>query len=410
MAFPQLAIDTFDEAVREFLNEARTRDLTPKTMLGYTERMKRFGIFLEMNDLDFKQVTRREIRDFIRYCQLRGNQSISINGSLKVLRLFYKFLVEEEVLENNPMDSVKFLKAPHKLKVPLTQPQIQQLIDSILKRRYKGRLKPYTRFFKTRNVCIVLLLYDCALRSGEALTLRSGDVNLNRFTALIHGKGRKERVVVMSQRTAQAVDDYMQVRRKLPGLTLLCNVEGEPLANEFMLSFFQRVSRSVGFRIYAHLLRHTGATHRAMLGMPAFQLQSMLGHSDIKTTMQYVHLANQKELNESYLEFSPMAPKLRNRTQYTPAAKFEEPPIELPQKIHQADPQQEKERIEIPDIPKEPEDDEYGIMQGLRALKKALPATYFKNESRVSRIFDQINRGAGAVQQSKPDEPDGDPQ
>ncbi len=162
----------------------------------------------------------------------------------------------------------------------------------------------------TRNWAMLLTFLDGMLRLSELINLELSDVNLPaRSIRVRHGKGDRERVVFMGKRLTKALQEWLQVRGHFAGEDRLFIVRrGNKLDQRNVLRIFERLAAKAkieGVRCSPHTLRHTGATLFVKYGGDPFSLQRLLGHSDISTTMIYVHMAG-TALREAHAKASPV--------------------------------------------------------------------------------------------------------
>jgi integrase/recombinase XerD len=291
------SVDTPDvrEALKQFEFHIRTKNLTPKTISVYGERLGYFVRYLKSKETSLEQTTRSTIQDYILSMKERGLADISINGQIKVLKIFFKFLKEEELLTIDPSERISLLKCESKLKPILSEQQVQQLFTIPNRKSFHGM----------RNFCILLVFYDSLPRLNELIHIRKGDVDLERGSIRIFGKGRKERLASLGNKTVKYLHRYLVTfHSKINSEFVFCTAAGQPLDERNVQRILQRIGKRVGIHVSPHLLRHTSATHLTLSGMPAFILQSVLGHTTVQMTQRYVHLAEQESLGSKVRKYN----------------------------------------------------------------------------------------------------------
>jgi site-specific recombinase XerD len=285
------------EAIQHFEFNIRAKNLSPKTISVYGERLGYFARYLREQGLAFCEVTRLTVQQYILHLKDRGLADISINGQLKVLRIFYKFLLSEELAETDPTSRIQLLKTERRLKPILSESQIEQLLSVPNRKIYTGM----------RNFCIILVFYDTLIRLQELINIKIQDVDLESGIIKIMGKGRKERVVPFGATTAKHLHRFLRGhRRTIPGDILFCNAKGHALDQRNVQRILERIGDRVGVHVSPHLIRHTAASDRALSGMPAFLLQRLLGHTTIQMTEKYVHLVDSERLRLVSRQHSPL--------------------------------------------------------------------------------------------------------
>ena len=182
----------------------------------------------------------------------------------------------------------------------LSDVQVQALLKAVERQSWTGK----------RNWAMMLTFLDGMLRLSELVNLEVGDVSLTAHSIRIrHGKGDKERIVFMGKRLTRAMQDWLHVRSQYLGEDrLFITKTGSSLTKRSVSRILKRLSakaRIEGVRCSPHTLRHTGATLFIRYGGDPFSLQRLLGHSDISTTMIYVHMAG-TALREAHAKASPV--------------------------------------------------------------------------------------------------------
>jgi len=160
-----------------------------------------------------------------------------------------------------------------------------------------------------RNFAIVLTFLDCGLRVGELKDLAINDVNLIRGTLEVMGKGSRQRQVYFGRRLSRILKEWIAQRTlSLSGEAFFCDPQGYELSRHQIHHMIYRLAKRsgiTGVRCSPHTLRHTFATQFIRNGGDPFSLQRLLGHSDISTTMIYVHMAG-TALREAHAKASPV--------------------------------------------------------------------------------------------------------
>lgn len=156
------------------------------------------------------------------------------------------------------------------------------------------------------------LLYSCALRNAEAVALDVADLDLDERTVLVRdGKGGKSRMLPMLASTLHAAADYMALRRELlcgpDHGALLLSPSGRRTPKWWMQDHLHKLSATIGFRVFPHLLRHSIAVHLLQRGASIRHIQHFLGHEDLETTKVYLRLVP-GQLREDYDAAMPVFP------------------------------------------------------------------------------------------------------
>jgi site-specific recombinase XerD len=161
-----------------------------------------------------------------------------------------------------------------------------------------------------RNRLHLELLYSCGLRNAEAASLDLADLDLDGRTLLVKaGKGDRPRILPLLAHTLSAAADYLALRRDLlrgpdAGVLLLSNT-GKRMPTWYMQRWLAHVSRTIGFKVHPHLLRHSIAVHLLRRGADIRHIQQFLGHADLETTKVYLRLVP-GHLREDYDKAMPI--------------------------------------------------------------------------------------------------------
>jgi integrase/recombinase XerD len=223
----------------------------------------------------------------------------SIARHLAALRMFYRYLVTQQYLTDDPTAIITTPKIWNRLPDVLSVAEVERLIDAARTQDWKGR----------RDTACLELLYATGLRVSELTGLAVGDVNLEVGFVRCIGKGGKERVVPLGRQAIRAMMRYLkttrQKLRKIPSeQALFLSTRGRGLTRQsifLMLRHYAAIAR-IGKVLSPHILRHSFATHMLERGADLRALQEMLGHVDISTTQRYTHVDKQrlKNIHDTY--------------------------------------------------------------------------------------------------------------
>jgi integrase/recombinase XerD len=219
---------------------------------------------------------------------------------LVVARNFTRFLKDKDYLLHDPGQSIKYPKKPNRLpKTILSKEEVKKLLNAPDIRTNKGY----------RDRTIMELLYDTGIRRSELGHIKLTDLDLDGGYIRIHGKGRKDRVVPLSQRVCDMVRNYILAVRPSfingddPGYLIL-NRWGDSLKGEGVNGIVKKYAQSSRIKkhITTHTLRHTCATHMLRNGAPLRHIQEMLGHESLESTQLYtrVTINDLKEIHTKY--------------------------------------------------------------------------------------------------------------
>jgi len=291
------------ELVETFLNYLSVeRGLSFNTLVSYRGDLKEYEAFLSARSAGaLSGVTRNDIVEFMSAQKARGISSNSIARRLAAIRMFYRFLVRERVLKDDPSGLVDTPKLWKKIPDTLSVGEVEALLAQPDLRRARG----------IRDRAILETLYATGMRVSEAVDLKTGSVNMDVGFLRCIGKGNKERVVPLGGKAVESVRFYLEKsRRKMLGKKqsdyIFVSRLGRRLSRQSVWKMIKSYALKAGIKkeIKPHLLRHSFATHLLERGADLRSVQEMLGHSNISTTQIYTHI-NKDRLKSVHKMFHP---------------------------------------------------------------------------------------------------------
>jgi integrase/recombinase XerC len=228
----------------------------------------------------------------------------TIARRISSLRSFYKFLLREELIEDNPFSLVSIPKIEKRLPEFFYEEELEQLFNSCEVITEIGQ----------RNKALLELLYATGMRVSECCQVRIRDVDFSLGTILVHGKGSKDRYVPFGKQAKDALNLYINDGR-LKLLTnknthdfLFVNYRGGILTERGVRTILDSIieKSTLNGTIHPHMLRHTFATHLLNRGADMRSVQELLGHAFLSSTQVYTHVTNDY-LRKTYLNHHPRA-------------------------------------------------------------------------------------------------------
>ncbi|MEK9783761.1 MAG: site-specific tyrosine recombinase/integron integrase [Opitutales bacterium] len=283
--------EEIDKFIRFLSGEKRYSDYT---LRNYLHAIRSFVSWLDEHkkkQVRISEVNQSLARDYIiESQQIRSKRTV--RNHISALRSFYQFCQSRNYLNNNPFRNLTLPKLEKKLPVFLSQEELIQLLEAPLKLEISS---PHAEMIRVRDRIIMELLYGGGLRVSEVVGLNHGDLDLPKSLVRILGKGRKERVVPIPERTSSLLISFREN-------FCLDASSSSPL---FTSSKAQRLtSRNVQLRlkkylafcqlpqdVTPHKLRHSFATHLLDNGADLRSVQELLGHSSLSTTQVYTHVS-----------------------------------------------------------------------------------------------------------------------
>ncbi|PHJ38603.1 integrase [Desulforamulus profundi] len=251
--------------------EIELRGLSPQTLQHYLSHLRLLEKYF---DKPAYQVSPDELKEYLHHRIKSGVSYSNVNISCNAFKLFFN-----KVLQYNWSDDVIIRpKRPKKLPCVLSKDEILSIIDQVHNLKHK---------------VILLTTYSSGLRISETLNLRVSDIDSNRMLIRVNqGKGHKDRLTILSLENLKMLRAYWKLY-KPTDLLFPGQVPGKPLAARNIQYVFQMAKLRAGISKPAtvHTLRHSFATHLLEANADLRTIQTLLGHSDISTTSNYIHLS-----------------------------------------------------------------------------------------------------------------------
>lgn len=266
-----------NKRIKYYLGAKRIDGLSPRTLENYKYTLE---MFAERMNKSVSKITTDDIRGYITYLSdTRGLKETSLQTHINTLRAFFGWLYTEEKIKKNPMLKIKSLK--------LDKKNARQALSAEELERLRDACKGY------REKALVEFLVSTGCRLSEAAQLNVEDVNFTDRTAVVTGKGDKDRTVYFSVRARLMLQEYLRERKGGTGLFVSTKTPYEPLKQRAIQRIIHTISERAGLaaRVHPHLLRHTFATLALNSGMDVTVLQRLLGHEDIATTQIYASMS-----------------------------------------------------------------------------------------------------------------------
>jgi len=246
---------------------------------------------------------RSDVMDYLESLQQRGLATASIARRLVAIKVFFRYLVAEGVLDRDVTHVMEGPRLWRLLPGLLSVAETDRLLRTL-----RGR-DPLVQ----RNRAMLEMLYASGLRVSELVNLRLSDLHLDETMLRVVGKGDKERVVPIGKPARHALDRYLTDARPLldksgGAVQVFLSVRGRPLTRSRVWTIVKQTAREAGIdkNIYPHMLRHSFASHLLAGGADLRVIQEMLGHANITTTQVYTHV-DTRQLTETHRRFHPRA-------------------------------------------------------------------------------------------------------
>jgi integrase/recombinase XerD len=253
-------------------------------------------------DLEPENIQLSHLTDFINCLNDKEVSPRTQTRIISGIKSFYKFLIIEEKIENDPTSLLEAPKIGRKLPDVLSVAEIDAIIDAIDTSKPEGQ----------RNRAMLETLYSCGLRVSELINLKISTLYFQSGFIKVEGKGKKERLVPISKKAMKEINLYLsEYRRNLQIFAphediLFLNRRGKKLTREMIFTIIKNITKILNIHknISPHTFRHSFATHLIEGGANLRAVQEMLGHESIITTEIYTHL-DREYLKNTIVQFHP---------------------------------------------------------------------------------------------------------
>jgi len=271
------------------------KNYSPHTLLNYRIDLEEFLKFID--PIPINKVEYLLLRKFL--AQMRGKQyrSRTLARKLSSLRSFFKFLIREGFIQENPAALLMSPKLEKTLPKFLTEDEMKKFIEAPSLKSPSGK----------RDRAILETLYSTGIRVSELVSLNVDQVDLIGNVAKVSGKGKKERLVPIGDKALDSIRAYLQ-NRKHRSNALFLNKNGTRLSDRSVRNIANKYITAVSLtrNISPHVLRHSFATHMLNRGADLRSIQELLGHVNLSTTQIYTHVTTNR-LKEVYNKAHPRA-------------------------------------------------------------------------------------------------------
>ncbi len=298
------------EIVSEFLDHIRNmRKFSEHTIRAYNTDLNQFLSFLDSYNkkVYLLELDKNLVRNYLVFLDRSGKSSKSIARKIATLKSLYKFLTKQGILSVNPMAEIHSPKVNKTLPHLLNQDEILKLMNLPDTSTLKGN----------RDQAILELFYSTGVRISELVNIKHADLSLESGSIHIHGKGGKDRLVVMGERAAYSLKRYLSVLKTgeksgtskflFPGQIRKENeISDRPIGIKTVYNIVRKYVNLVSEdeKLSPHSLRHSFATHMLENGADLMAVKDLLGHSSLSSTQVYTHI-QKRRLKKIYQQAHP---------------------------------------------------------------------------------------------------------
>ena len=294
---------SWENSIKEFKYYLKVeRSLADNSVNAYIRDIRKLADFCSKIKVDELNISVNEIREFIADLNSKNISARSQARIISGVKAFFKYLIIEDYLTNDPTMLIENPKIGLKLPEVLSVGEIELIISSIDLSNKQGE----------RNRAILETLYSCGLRVTELINLKISNINFKEGYIKVIGKGDKERLTPIGSNALKYISIYVnevRIHQKISKNQedfVFLNNRGSKLSRVMIFTLIKRIVDKVGIKkkVSPHTFRHSFATHLIEGGADLRAVQEMLGHESITTTEIYTHL-DRDYLRSNIMQFHP---------------------------------------------------------------------------------------------------------
>jgi integrase/recombinase XerD len=287
--------------LQSFLDYNRIeKGLSSNTLQSYRRDILKLIQYLQKKKISgFERVKKETLLAFLTDSKSRGLTATSLNRLLSSLRMLFRYLQFEKIVEIDPTLFIESAKTWSRLPKILTLEEVDKLLEP----------GEPDNSLSVRNLAMIELLYATGLRVSELISLKLTAVSLNEGIIRTLGKGSKERLIPIGEMAAEKLKSYITYTRpvilkKRLSEFLFVNYSGKGMTRQAFWHILRKKAAGAGIKVTfsPHTLRHSFATHLLERGADLRSVQALLGHSNISTTQIYTHITRErlKKVHQQY--------------------------------------------------------------------------------------------------------------
>lgn len=294
---------SWKQSFRDFETFLRLeKSLSENSVKAYLNDVRKLETFFSEKEIEISPsaITYPDLKDFLAWYGADNTNTRTQSRVLSGIRAFFKFLLIEGEIAENPSSLIESPRIGLKLPNVLSTEEIDNILGMIDLSKPVGH----------RNKAIIETLYSCGLRVSEVVNLRLTDIHYDEGFVKVTGKGDKQRLVPIGNIALKAIDIYKNDRHSLPVIydqnILFLNRRGRKLTRAMIFHIIKELAAKAGITktISPHTFRHSFATHMVQAGADLRAVQEMLGHESIMTTEIYTHI-DRSFLRDTLIMFHP---------------------------------------------------------------------------------------------------------
>ena len=284
-----------DNHLEKFYNYISSeKGYSPNTLDSYANDLKLLSNFLEKkNKKNWEKISTNDINEYFE--SINNNAKSTHKRKYASIKSFFKFLEKENIITSNILEKIKAPKVGAPIPKPLTIKEIEKIIN------YEDKDEE-----EFTNTCIFILMYASGLRVSEVIDIKLGEIDLDKGTVKVTGKGNKQRVLPIYKSASQKIKNYINNVRPILSKSksysslLFVRKNSNNITRQYVWKKLKQRIIKVGINknVSPHMIRHSFATHLLQGGASIRHVQEFLGHSSVESTQIYTKIPNEKLIQD----------------------------------------------------------------------------------------------------------------
>tara|TARA_Y100000766_G_C18910146_1_gene607968 strand:- start:566 stop:1459 length:894 start_codon:yes stop_codon:yes gene_type:complete len=286
---------SLDNQLEKFYNYISSeKGYSPNTLDSYSNDLKLLSNHLEKNNkYSWEKISLKDINEYFE--SIKNQTKSTQKRKYASIKSFFKFLEFDNHVESNILDKIRTPKVGSPIPKPLSINEIEKIIEFEDK-----NLEEYT------NTCIFILMYAAGLRVSEVISIKIGEIDIEKQSVRVTGKGNKQRVLPIYKNASERIGLYIKDIR--PNLSknknysspLFVRKNSKNITRQYVWKKLKQRVMNVGINknVTPHMIRHSFATHLLQGGASIRHVQEFLGHSSIESTQIYTKIPNEKLIQD----------------------------------------------------------------------------------------------------------------
>jgi len=290
---------------------------SPLTVQSYKKDLTDLENFLLETEgfSEIKAADKKQLRNFVIHLTQQKLSPRTINRKISAVRSFFKYLLKQEEIKQNPASDLQNLKQKKRVLVPYTEEEIQ-FFESHFDEIEENNA---SEFEKARNHLIFEIFYQTGIRRIELIRLEESQIDLSGKNIRVIGKRNKERQIPVTDELKSQIDNYMKIKKQeitSDEKYLFTDKKGKILQEKFVYNLINKYLSAVTTKQKKspHMLRHTFATHLLNNGAELNSIKEILGHSSLAATQVYTH-SNIEDLKKVFNQAHPHGHKIEKKNE-----------------------------------------------------------------------------------------------